>query len=75
VNDHVEVLLGGVLGDIGEGEGLGHDCGCWYVTTRCVCVGGVAALVNESEAEVFGGRCGGGRGSSRETVECGGGLI
>jgi hypothetical protein len=27
VNDHVEVLLSGVLGDVGEGEGLRHDCG------------------------------------------------
>jgi hypothetical protein len=35
VNDHVEVLLGGVLGDIGVGEGLSfrHDCG-----VGCVCV-------------------------------------
>jgi hypothetical protein len=37
VDDHVEVLLGGVLGDIGVGEGLGcrHDCG---VVCVCVCV-------------------------------------
>jgi hypothetical protein len=67
VNDHVEVFLGGVLGDLGKGEGLGHDCGVVMCDERACFRRRLAALVNES---VYNGRWW--RWSFRETVECGG---